>query len=215
MKAITAVPACVVAGLLAVPVASAKSLPFTTIARGTAAPDDAALRPEAFVSTDSRFVYVYAYGGRSSTLDHRISISSVGTARGGLVVRATWGTPEIPFIVHPGEAVPYQFVRIRRTAIHGSIPRTALLVQVQTGLRPHTQPGGLLSRVANAATRLRSATLIDRFQPVQWAGGSGWFTHPTWFLSVDGNAACGPRNASTGYYLVDDATGQMFGCGIP
>jgi hypothetical protein len=194
----------------------AQALPFQTIATGTAAPDLAPARPEAFVSADKSFVNVYAYGGLSRTHDYGIAVTSVAVARGTLVARVAWGPPPMPFLVHPGEAVPYHFIRIPRNAIRGRIPRSALLVQVQSGLRARTRVARLVSLVVNAATRLRSATLVGHPEMMPpWVRGSPALLPPTWLLSVDGNAACGSWNAATGYYLVDDASGWMFGCGIP
>jgi hypothetical protein len=196
--------------------AAPTKLPFRTIATGSAAPDIASPRPAARVSADKQFVYVYAYGGLAWTHDYGIAITSITVGSNTLVARATWGPPPLPYLVHPGEAVPYQFVRIPRSAIRGRIPHLALLVQVQSGLHPRTRVAGLVSLVENAATRLRSATLVGRPETMPpWVRGSPAVLPPTWLLSVDGNAACGAWNAPTGYYLVDDAAGRMFGCGIP
>jgi hypothetical protein len=211
-KAILIVLAC---AAVAPASALAAELPFQTVATGTVAPDSASLRPEAFVSADKAFVYVFAYGGMARTHDYRIGITSITAGPSTFVVRATWGPPPMPFLVHPGEAVPFEFARILRSSIRGKIPSSALLVQVQAGLRPHTRLARLRSLLVNAAAHLRSASLLGRNEFTEWLGGTTWFGTPTWYLSVDGNAACGPYNASTGYYLANDETGHISGCGIP
>jgi len=217
MRAMSTLAALFTAAALGAAAASGKTLPFTTLASGQAAPAAAPLRPQAFVSVDRAFIYVFAYGGRFPTHDYALAVTSVALSHGVLVVRASWGFPPMPFLVHPGEAVPFQVLRIPRRAVGDRAPRSALLVQVHSGVRPHMSLAALLSRVSNAATRLRSATLfgIADAIPLSWPFGGAVLPGATWFLTMDGNAACGNRNAPTGFYVMEDRTGQIFGCGVP
>jgi hypothetical protein len=191
-------------------------LPFTTVARGTSNGGFGPSRPQAFVSTDSRFVYVYAYAGQFPSSGFGLSINKVTLVRGQFRV---FGDLTVPGLTVTGSSLPYHFIRIRRESVRGPIPRSALLVQVQAGLQAHTGVAHLSSAPLGVPTfgvRLRSATLMRRPETLwTWTGGGRLEADPFWFLYLEGSIHFGPYETQTGYYLMDDATGHIFGFGSP
>jgi hypothetical protein len=195
---------CILVLCAAVPAGSAHasappSLPFTTIAQGGVAPS-APGRAEALVSVRPKYVLIKAYAGRFPGGGYALDVLRVSIVRGQFQVRASLYVPP-----QSGESAPYEFIRIPRSAIHGRVPRSALLVQVETGLVPHTSPAHVLSTVAVfAGGRQLSATLVRNWSTLTGWIGWGALRDDVWYV-----------HTTIGYFLLDDANGQIFGTGSP
>jgi hypothetical protein len=192
------------------------NLPFQTIAKGTNGPHGAGPpTPAALIAAKrSGFLYVNAYAGGFNVGGFDMAIKTASIVNGRLQLKADL---TVPLLFGPGFSLPYQFIRIKRTAIAGKAPQTAYLVQVQHGLKPHTSVTRLISFAKKVGGRLVSATLVRRYETVQpWAQGGGVLVPgPVWYLRCVGNLQFGNGLAPTGFYLVDDSTGQAFGGGYP
>ncbi len=193
-------------------------LPFQTVAKGASHQAPFVFGPPTPASLiagkHSGFVYVNAYAGLFDASGYDMSVKTVSVVSGRLQLRAELVVPALPGL---GFSSPYQFIRIKRSLIAGKLPQSAYLVQVEQGLKAHTSIARLASFAKKMGGRLVSATLVRRFETITpWTqGGPVGSSPPVWYLRCVGNLHFGMGLAPTGFYLVDDQSGQGFGGGFP
>jgi hypothetical protein len=198
------------------------TLPYQTRAKGADGPEPYHVVPQTPAALirgkHLGWVYLNVYAGLFDVSGYDMTIRSVSIVGGRFQVKATLN---VPTLFGPGTSRPYQFIRIRRSAIHGKVPETAYLVQAEQKLKPHTSIKHLVAFARKVGGKIVSATLVSKYDSVKpWTQAGNVFGPPIWYIRCVGNLHFGVGFDSevlspTGYYLINDETGGVFSGGFP